>query len=50
MVDLDPGTDGNAAPLCPSCGVTALPGSALGLPVDFACDNAGCPAVGERVR
>ncbi len=37
------------APICPTCGVTALPGDAVGLPVDFACDNADCPAFGERV-
>jgi hypothetical protein len=36
-------------PICPTCGVTALPGSAVGLLVDFACDNADCAAFGERV-
>ena len=48
MTHLD--RDGDVAPICPSCGVTALPGRALGLAVDFACDNADCPAFGERVR
>ncbi|GEM_PF-3748260 len=38
------------APICRWCGVTALPGAAVGLAVDFACDNPDCPAVGERVR
>lgn len=36
------------APICRWCGVTALPGSAVGVPVDFACDNADCDAFGER--
>ncbi|MGM0818180.1 MAG: hypothetical protein ACQETV_02160 [Actinomycetota bacterium] len=47
--DLEPSGQDPAAPICPSCGVTALPGAALGLPVDFACDHADCPAFGERV-
>lgn len=37
------------APICPACGVTALPGSAVGLPVGFACDNPDCPDFGEPV-
>lgn len=37
------------APICPSCGVTALPGSAAGRRDDFVCDNADCPAFGEPV-
>lgn len=37
------------APICPACGVTALPGSAVGVDVDFVCDNADCEAFGERV-
>jgi hypothetical protein len=37
------------APICPACGVTALPGSAVGAQADFVCDNADCEAVGERV-
>lgn len=37
------------APICPSCGVTALPGSAVGLSVAFACDNPDCPDYGEPV-
>lgn len=37
------------APICPACGVTALPGSAVGVPADFVCDNPDCPDFGERV-
>lgn len=37
------------APLCPACGVTALPGSAVGVEEDFVCDNSGCEAFGEPV-
>ena len=40
--------EGNA-PICSACGVTALPGSAVGVAADFACDNADCAAFGERV-
>lgn len=37
------------APICPACGVTALPGSAVGSAADFVCDNADCEVFGERV-
>lgn len=37
------------APICVACGVTALPGSAVGADADFVCDNADCEAFGERV-
>lgn len=37
------------APICPACGVTALPGSAVGTDADFVCDNADCEGFGERV-
>jgi hypothetical protein len=38
------------APICPSCGVTALPAEAANvLEPDFVCENAGCDAFGERV-
>lgn len=37
------------APICPACGVTALPGSAVGAAADFVCDNADCEAFGEPV-
>jgi len=34
------------APICPSCGVTALPSE---LRDDFVCENPDCPATGEPV-
>lgn len=38
------------APICPWCGVTALPGSAVGrTDATFVCDEADCPGFGERV-
>lgn len=37
------------APICPGCGVTALPGSAVGVDADFVCDNPDCEAFGEPV-
>jgi hypothetical protein len=37
------------APICPSCGVTALPGDVVGIDAAFACDNVDCPAFGEPV-
>lgn len=38
------------APICPWCGVTALPGAAAGRPdVAFVCDEADCPGFGEPV-
>lgn len=33
------------APICPACGVTALPGD----DGDFVCENPDCPAFGEPV-
>lgn len=38
---------GDAAPICPACGVTALPGDdgAGG----FVCENPDCPAFGDPV-
>lgn len=33
------------APICPACGVTALPGEGDG----FVCENPDCDAFGERV-
>lgn len=45
----DDGDDGQA-PICPWCGVTALP-AALANVLDpgFVCDNADCDAYGEPV-
>lgn len=47
-VDLD--ADIDRAPLCPSCGVTALPAYQSNV-IDshFVCDNDGCDAFGESV-
>lgn len=38
------------APICPWCGVTALPGGAAGRSdAAFVCDDADCPGFGEPV-
>jgi hypothetical protein len=38
------------APICPACGVTALPGELANvLDPQFVCDNADCEAFGETV-
>ena len=36
------------APICPSCGVTALP-SEVGADAGFVCENPDCEAYGEVV-
>lgn len=42
--------DEGRAPICPSCGVTALPGEAANvLDPGFVCDNADCDAFGDTV-
>ena len=48
--DVDLGPDVDRAPLCPSCGVTALPAYQSNV-IDshFVCDNDGCDAFGESV-
>ena len=44
----DPGLE--RAPICPSCGVTALPASPSNvIDTGFVCDNADCEAYGEPV-
>jgi hypothetical protein len=47
----DPFDDGSDqtdhAPICPNCGVTALPVDAFG--TGFACDNDDCDAYGELI-
>ena len=49
----DPGTDGadvDRAPICPACGVTALPGElAHVIDTSFVCDNSDCESYGEVV-
>ena len=43
-------TDEGRAPICPYCGVTALPAElSYVLDTDFICDNADCDAYGERI-
>jgi hypothetical protein len=38
------------APICPYCGVTALPAELSHvLDTEFVCDNADCDAYGERI-
>ena len=43
--------DVDRAPICPHCGVTALPAE-LSNVIDsaFVCENAGCDGFGERVE
>ena len=46
--DQDP--DEGRAPICPYCGVTALPAELSHvIDTDFVCDNADCDAYGEPV-
>jgi hypothetical protein len=40
--------DEGRAPICPSCGVTALPVDAVG-ETRFACENPECEAFGDEV-
>ena len=35
------------APICPSCGVTALPSE---LDQGFVCENPDCPAYGDEIE
>jgi hypothetical protein len=42
--------DEGRAPICPHCGVTALPADLLNvIDSDFVCDNADCDAYGEVI-
>lgn len=42
--------DSGRAPICPYCGVTALPAELSNvLDPGFVCDNADCDAFGERI-
>jgi len=44
-------TDTGRAPLCPSCGVTALPADlAHVIDTRFVCENPDCEAFGEVVE
>jgi hypothetical protein len=40
--------DDGRAPICPFCGVTALPSEIRG-DTDFVCENPDCAAYGEAV-
>jgi hypothetical protein len=45
------GVDVGRAPICPYCGVTALPGEPTHvIDSSFVCDNADCEAFGEVVE
>jgi hypothetical protein len=48
--DDDDDADVDRAPICPSCGVTALPAHRSNV-IDshFVCDNDGCDAFGEAL-
>lgn len=46
----DPDGSEDRAPICPACGVTALPGElAHVIDTTFVCDNADCDAYREVV-
>jgi hypothetical protein len=46
----DDDVDEGRAPICPYCGVTALPAELSHvLDTDFVCDNADCDAYGDRI-
>jgi hypothetical protein len=45
----DDASEEEGAPICPYCGVTALPAELSHvLDTDFVCDNADCDSLGER--
>lgn len=51
MTRWDDNLDEGRAPICPYCGVTALPAElAHVLDTEFLCDNADCEAYGETVE
>ena len=41
--------DGDRAPICPACGVTALPREGAVLDTTFVCENPDCEAFGDEV-
>jgi hypothetical protein len=42
--------DADRAPICPNCGVTALPADpATVIDTAFVCENPDCEAFGERI-
>lgn len=43
-------TDGDRAPICPECGVTALPAEgSMSTGSGFVCENPDCDAFGDEV-
>ena len=45
-----PDDDSDRAPICPACGVTALPGDpSFVLDTRFVCENPDCEAFGDEV-
>lgn len=48
--DEDDGADVGRAPICPECGVTALPGEApTQTGSGFVCENPDCESFGDEV-
>jgi hypothetical protein len=48
--EFDSDADVDRAPICPSCGVTALPAHLSNvIDSEFVCDNEGCDAYGEQL-
>ena len=43
------GESDDRAPICPSCGVTALPMEGGGAETRFVCENPDCEAFGDEV-
>ena len=51
MSGWDDDPDEGRAPICPYCGVTALPAELSHvLDTDFVCDNADCDAYGDVIQ
>jgi hypothetical protein len=51
MGEFENSADVGRAPICPCCGVTALPGElAHVIDAPFVCDNADCDAYAEVVE
>ena len=48
MTEWDDDPDEGRAPICPACGVTALPADGL-LETRFVCENPDCDAFGDEV-
>lgn len=44
-----PGEGDDRAPICPSCGVTALPMEGGQLEARFVCENPDCESFGDEV-